>query len=231
MAHNGAFFLAGSGCNSGKRARAGQVANDLLAEFTALRVLASWNSDDQLAGDEVRKIQGAIANLRVETREGSGGDGIAWRLFDERAQQNVAKQIVKLANLPGVKPIADPGGNDPTRGPNGISRREVGCQRADDGMGSPLNSSGTGLCSNSAWNVNLLEAAMGSRGNDWARNRGNVPPKIDAIFQRVAANNSGANYSTTFTWGGHTGGGYYASLIHDTTATNEFAWGYDHGSV
>ncbi len=229
-AHNAAFAIAVTGCG-GNDARAGNVTADLLAEFTALRVPGTWNALDAAAGREVAQIQGAIAGLRVETRDGASNDGVTWRLFDERAQQNVAKQIVKLANLPGVKPLAETGSSDPTRGPNGISRREAGCQRADDGMGSPLNANGTGLCANSQWNVNMLEAAMGSRGNDWVRNRGNIPPKIDAIFQRVAANNSGANYSTTFAWGGHTGGGYFATALDQGSADDVFAWGDDHGTV
>jgi hypothetical protein len=229
-AQNGAWQAETTGCG-GNDPRAKQVRLDLNAEFLALRDLPTWTSLDDTAATEVLNIQGAIDGLRVETREGSSNDGVTWKLLDERAQQNVARELVRIANLPGVIPLADLSGNDPTRGPNGVSRREAGCARANDGMGSPINSSGTGLCSNSQWNINMLEAALGSRGNGWARNRGGTPPKIAAIFARVAANNTGANYSTTFTWGGHSGGGYFASSKDAAAADSVFAWGCDHGSV
>ena len=229
-AHNAALTIEVTPCG-GNDARAGSVRSQLYTEFSALRVLPVWNQLDALAAKEVADTQMAIDGLRVDTREGTSNDGVTWKLLDERAQQNVALKIVKLANLKGVKPVADTSGMDPTAGPNGVSRREAGCQRIPDTMGSPINATGTGLCANSKWNLNLLDAAMGTRGNAWARSRnGGPPPKIDAILQKVAAANSGLNYSTTFTWGAHTGGGYYSAGL-DLLKDETYAYGCDHGSI
>lgn len=197
--------------------------DSLVAEYGVLIPSnAAWDTGDHLVGAEALQIQGKISQLREEIREPP--NGVAYKLYQERAQQQIAKQIVQNSRIGGLRVIEGGGGFSPTQGPNFVSRREVGCDW-NGGPGGP-GQNGTGICSNAAWNENMLEAALGTRANGFLRTRGVVPARIAAIFGRFI----GQNGVDAISISGPVGEGYWSSS-RDGTHTTVFAWGDDHGVV
>src|SRR5581483_10061567 len=104
--------------------------NDDIAQIEGLikddfmAYVAGWRDADNAAGKETRDIQDAISGLRQETRGNpplAYPDGVRERLFQERAQQNLAQALVARSGLPGVSVVGS--GNV---GASFVSGREVG---------------------------------------------------------------------------------------------------------
>jgi hypothetical protein len=208
----------------------GNVANDalnayamLVAERTAMRM--QWQAPDTAAGLEVRAIQGKIAALRSESRSMGGGNcyagpaGVCGILFDERQTQNISNLVLQTANLDGV--------TLKTQGASS-SVRELDCGAVNVGAtgGRP------GLCVGGGWSENMLQAAMGSRGNPFVTARGVTPPRVQQVLNRIT------NLYPEFNWTDPlpTGSGYWSDQwgstpTHASSLGTLAAWGDDHGQL
>jgi hypothetical protein len=210
----------------------GKIENLIKSDFMAYN--AGFRAADNAAGQETRQIQGVIAGLREESR-GSPPlpmpDGVRDRLFTERMNQNLARQMVARSGVAGITVV--PTG---TGGAAQVSDREVGNYNLDNITDCSGNE--TGLCQNGLWSWNILNAAMGSRGNPFVTGRGVLPPVIAAEWAKIQlANPPGVGspyYSSTYTFTGGVPGGsaYWAgSMSHASQIDLTFAWGDDHGSL
>jgi hypothetical protein len=207
---------------------------EALIKSDFLNYNTGWRAADNAAGQETREIQGVIAGLREETR-GSPPlpmpDGVRDRLFTERMNQNLARQIVARSGVTGITVV--PTGNG---GAAQVSDREVGNYSLDNIT--DCSSSETGLCQNGLWSWNILNAAMGSRGNSFVTGRGVLPPVIKAEWTKIQLPNppgiGAPYYSSTYVFaGGMPGGSAYwsDSMSHAGQISTRFAWGDDHGTL
>ena len=184
---------------------------------------SQWVNLDVQAGREAKDIQSAISGLRAETRSLSTKDcfgprdGVCSVLFDERDTQQVAKRVVQDGNLDGV--VVHTGGRS-------SSMREVDCSTASIFVGGVR----PGLCNDSDWSTNMLQAAMGSRGNSFVTARGVVPPRVAQALASVAA----AYPEFSFSNPTPTGAGYWSSsgtYDHAASPAGVYAYGDDHGTI
>ncbi|MEW6434045.1 MAG: Tad domain-containing protein [Myxococcota bacterium] len=195
-----------------------------------------WNAMDAAAGREARAIQSGIAGLRDELSASisgaAAGETLAQRLERYQRDQIVTQQVLRAAGVSRdeVTPLHRPG--EPPRPGSvlGINRREVDCDFGATGNG-PLEGfepPGAGLCMRGTWNLNMLHAAMGSRGNPFVTGRGPVPPKTQAELTAI-----GAARGTSITFSGVTGSGYWGvgRPKHGNDPVTTEAWADDHGSV
>ncbi|MBS1150659.1 MAG: hypothetical protein H6Q89_2357, partial [Myxococcaceae bacterium] len=219
---------AGDGCaaNNNEASNARSKLNSLRPTI----INPSWVTDDIAAGQEAKAIQGMIAGLRGETRDDP--DGMLRRVREEREQQTLAQQIVNNAGLiPGTVSVIS--GPTPTSdlGPQGVSRREVGCKdivAADPEGPFRGTGSGSGLCGRSEWNLNLLHAALGTREHAFTRFRGEIPSSVQGIFTAVNA----AVPEATLVPTGPVGSGYFgAALDHGAAPDTTIAFADDDGSL
>lgn len=193
----------------------------LQAELDDVR--SDWQAYDVPAGTESRNIQLLISAIRHETRSGGGANcysgrgGVCGDLFDERDTQAIAQRVVQNANLDGV--VVHTGGRS-------SSRRELDCG-ASTIIDPPA---GSGLCIG-GWSDNMLEAAMGSRGNPFVTSRGVISPRVARALAAVTA------AYPEFSWSDSTptGSGYWssswASPTHGSSLGSLAAWGDDHGAL
>jgi hypothetical protein len=138
-------------------------------------------------------------------------------LFDERDTQQIARRVLQNANLSGV--LVHTGGRS-------SSRRELDC-----GSSTIIDPpSGSGLCIG-GWSDNMLEAALGSRGNSVVTGRGVLSPTVQGALQAVS------NAYPEFAWSDSTptGSGYWSSNWTSPTHASSLgavaAWGDDHGAL
>lgn len=208
---------------SGVASRA-NAARAMLATYRT-NIVSQWGGLDDAAGAEAKQIQFLVAGLRNETRAGAAGancqagpGGVCGRLFDERRTQAIAERVVQNAKLDGV--VVHAGGKS-------SSEREVDCgQTAID---SPVTGR-PGLCIG-GFNMNMLEAAMGSRGNSFVTGRGVMPPYVQGALNAVTQ----AFPELAFTDATPTGSGYWSGQgeppPHATALDGTYAWGDDHGGL
>jgi hypothetical protein len=207
----------------------GLIKNDFMA------YVAGWRDADNAAGKETRDIQDVISGLRQETRGNPPlgyPDGVRERLFQERAQQNVVSALVARSGLRDVT-VAGSG----NVGASYVSGREVGSFGLDNLT--DCVSPQTGLCQDGQWSWNIVNAAMGSRGNPFVTGRGVLPPVIQAEWNRITAPNPpvanpGRYHNSQYVVAGGVplGSAYWAgSLTHASQVDLTFAWGDDHGTL
>lgn len=199
-----------------------QAAYNMLVPYRT-QIQNDWQAYDVPAGTESRAIQARIAGIRSETRSGGGSNclsgrgGVCGDLFDERDTQAIAQRVVQNANLDGV--VVHTGGKS-------SSRRELDCGALTI-LDPPAAS---GLCI-TGFNPNMLEAAMGSRGNSFVTGRGVISPTVARALQAVTT------AYPEFSWTDSTpaGSGYWSSNwgapTHATQLGAAAAWGDDHGSL
>lgn len=193
---------------------------------------ALWHQMDRNAGLESRNIQSTIAGLRSELTPGVVSPNLG-NLRDEFFQrvksQQMASQIVAASRQTDISVIDTGAGAGPNTAAK-ISMREVDCDYGGSGNG-PLTGDppgGSGLCLRAEMNINMLNAAMGSRGNPWVTGRGTVPNKVGQRIQQIAANYG----AVSAVLGAPTGSGYWSDGLNDGNDPNTTeAWGDDHGSV
>lgn len=189
---------------------------------------ALWNADDENAGTESRGLQGTIAGLRAELTNGVGFSQqgtVKDRLFNAVKAQQLTEQVIARSGTDDVTFIKAPG--DSPQSPEQLSLKELDCEAGGgqaeyDGLGDL----GSGLCLNHSWGRNMIDAAMGTRG-DFASVHSNPPSVITGEVDGVASGNS----KVTVSFSG-AGAGYWAEtksggLPYDGT----YAWGQDDGEV
>jgi len=149
-----------------------------------------WETMDQAAGHESRAIQGTIAGLRAELSDGvvSNSPGnLRDELFRQIKSQQLTRQIVALSRQDDVT-VVPTGQVDDANSAPGVSMKNVDCDfggAADASLnGDPPM--GAGLCLRGSWGDNMLQAAMGSRGNPFVTGRGTLPPKVTSVIQQLS---------------------------------------------
>ena len=169
--------------------RGPRVAARPLAEFHRPAGPRRWNALDEPPGDEDRLTRGDRPPARRDPR---GQLERRRRLAAVRRAGPAERrqQIVKLANLPGVKPTADLAATIPPEAQR-VSRRKARSQRAPDGMGSPMNAAAR-ACAQPELEWEHAPGGDRHRGNEWVRAGANSP-EDGAIPAKVAANNTGGN--------------------------------------
>lgn len=232
-AYNAATDIANSNC--GRRLTPRQ--RDDLADFrSGLRTFVrseidvpGWEAMDQAAGHESRAIQGTIAGLRAELSDGAVSNSpgnLRDELFRQLKSQQLTRQIVALSRQDDVT-VVPTGQVDDANSAPGVSMKNVDCDfggAADASLNddAPM---GAGLCLRGAWGDNMLQAAMGTRGNYFVTGRGTLPPKVTSAIQQL----SGGAVSVSMS---NTGSAYWAALLnHGMVPRGTEAWGDDHGSV
>lgn len=191
-----------------------------------------WGQMDFAAGKEALAIQGQIAALRSELAPGvvtPAPDSRREELFRQLRTQQLTRQILALSRQADVSILENGAGREPNTAAQ-VTLREVDCDYGGSGD-EPLTGSspaGSGLCLRGSWNENMLQAAMGSRGNRFLTGRTDVPGKVRAKLDALAANYDQVSVG----YAGKSGSGYWAARkSHGTGAANTEAWGDDDGLV
>lgn len=207
------------------------VAAYLDREYTGGRG-ALWRQMDFNAGKEALAIQGQIAALRFELAPGvvtPAPDSRRDELFRQLRTQQLTRQILALSRQADVSLIENGAGREPNTAAQ-VSLREVDCDYGGSGD-EPLNGTppaGTGLCLRASWNENMLQAAMGSRGNRFLTGRTQVPGKARTELEALAARYGDLGLA----FAGKSGSAYWSTRkSHGVGATNTEAWGDDDGLV
>lgn len=190
-----------------------------------------WHNMDKAAGKESQLIQSTIVGLRTELAPGvtaANPGNLRDELFQRIRSQQLTRQIIAASRQTDVSVIDV--GQGPVNTAAKVSMREVDCDYGSSGN-APLagdDPSGPGLCLRATMNINMLNAAMGSRGNPWVTGRGQVPNKVSQKIQQIAAGYG----AVSALMGAPTGSGYWSNDLTDgkVPSTAE-AWGDDHGSV
>jgi hypothetical protein len=169
---------------------------------------ADWESMDQRAGAESQAIQGIIGGLRDESRQ------LSIDLRSKLDAQHYVNEVIRRAR-PGM-----PGGGELASRSHGISGREAGGQVAAGGAPGQY-----GIVGNLAWNMHMLDAAMGSRLHPFVSGRIQVPSFTSSkVFNGL----SGGQVRAIPTGGS----GYWGEGHHQFGETHaEHAWADDHGTV
>lgn len=197
---------------------------------------SDWNDMDEAAGKEALAIQGTIAGLRNELGASVSGapanETLMQRLERYQKDQLITQQVLRASGLPRdeVSPVPRPDDPPQPGSVTGLNRREVDCDFGSTVNG-PLEGSdppNAGLCMRGTWNRNMLQAAMGSRGNTFVTGRGQVPSRTQTDLTAI-----GAARGTVITFGGVTGSGYWSvgREKHGSDPDSTEAWADDHGSV
>jgi hypothetical protein len=184
------------------------------AAFTAKESL--WEAQDKAAGQESIGLQGTLASLASEVAPDVNPaiirtTELRYLLLRALSNQTLTHAIVDRANQPDIRVLPTPASHVAE-----ISKREF----------SACGELGAGLCFGGQWNLNMLDAAMGSRGNPFSTNRTTSP----AAGPLVSA---AANAGVSLSFAKENGSGYWSSLAgpfpHSADTTT--AWADDHGTV
>lgn len=236
-AHNGVTELLNTQCGDElPKATKDQLKSfrSELNAFVKARVdVPAWEDLDQAAGQEALSIQGSVAGLRDQLSDGVvsfNPDDLRERLFDKIKTQQLTQKLLDVADQPDIKLI--PVGDEVERADSapGVSMREVDCDFTGAPNG-PLEGSDpphAGLCLRGSWNENMLQAAMGTRGDTFLTGRPQLPPlvagylaQLDADFDRLSV-----------IVGGKAGAAYWGNrLSHGSAPNGTELWADDHGYV
>ncbi len=184
------------------------------ANYSSLE--ATWEAQDQAAGNEAVSIQHTLAMLSseispdVDPAAPVNKNELRYKLFRNFELQTLTRSILDRAGQPDVHVINGP--------PATITMREF-----DSCNGDPAS----GLCFDHSWSENLLQAAMGSRGDSFSTNRATSPAFPDLAS---AASNAGVSLS----FAKENGSGYWSTMSSSPEphrASTETAWADDHGTV
>lgn len=207
------------------------VGGYLDAEYGGARA-GLWGQMDYNAGKEALNIQGQIVGLRFELAPGvvtPAPDSRREELFRQLRSQQLTRQILALSRQADVSILENGAGREPNTAAQ-VSMREVDCDYGGSGD-EPLTGAtpaGSGLCLRASWNENMLQAAMGSRGNRFLTGRTDVPGKVRAKLDALAANYDEVRVG----YAGKSGSAYWGTRkSHGAGATNTEAWGDDDGLV
>ncbi len=184
---------------------------------------AGWQAADTAAGKESMAIQTQIVSLRSELN-----DRLRVDFYGAVRAQQLTEQIVAASQQHDISVINTGQGTTPNTAAT-VSMREVDCDFADPGISpytyeEPHNS---GLCLRATWSVNMLHAAMGTRGNPFLTGRTSIPGKVEQRLAQMAANH-GVSISYT-----KNGSAYWSTHQSDGKAPfiGKEAWGDDHGTA
>jgi len=237
--HNAADDVLSSGC--GRRLRP-NVRNQLINFRDDVKSYVrtdiegpadvQWHSMDSAAGFESRGFQRQVAGLRGELTPGVvslNPGNLRDEFFRAVRTQQLTRQLIAESALDDVQVIDDGVGVKPNTAGT-VSMREVDCDYGSSGN-APLSGdtpTGSGLCLRASMNINMLNAAMGSRGNPWVTGRGQVPDKVGRRLEQLRANYGGVS----MVLGAPVGSGYWSDGLNDGNNPNTTeAWGDDHGAV
>lgn len=238
-AHNAADDILASGCGRRLRPNVRDQLRDFRDEVKSYVQTdiegpadVQWRSMDRAAGLESKNIQGQIAGLRAELTPGVvslNPGNLKDEFYRAVRTQQLTRQLIAESQLDDVQVIDDGQGVTPNTAAT-VSMREVDCDYGSSGN-APLSGdapTGSGLCLRATMNINMLNAAMGSRGNPWVTGRGQVPDKVARRIEQIRANYG----AVSMVLGSPVGSGYWSDGLNDGNSPNTTeAWGDDHGAV